>query len=158
MRDRQSNEQRTRLIGLDYLRGFVIVMVVPHHLVLAYCRFGHFDVWHYLWSSAPIVNTQRWVGFDILALFCAAASRALLALFGGFERRFAVGDSLSANSYGIYLLHCPFVVWGQDALLDADIGASPKAAGVFAGAPGPSWCGVAALRRTVGSVVGFGRR
>src|SRR6202012_4800563 len=63
-----------------------------------------------------------------MALFCAAASRALLVLFGGFERRFAVWDSLSANSYGIYLLHYPFVVWGQYALLDSDIGALPKAA------------------------------
>ena len=28
---------------LDYLRGFIIVLVVLHHSVLAYCRFSHFD-------------------------------------------------------------------------------------------------------------------
>jgi len=67
------------------------------------------------------------------ALFCAAAARALLTLFARFQRRFAIWDSLSANAYGIYLLHYPFVVWGQYALLDADIGAIPKAAGVFTG-------------------------
>ena len=370
MRDQQPSQQSTRLIGLDYLRGFVIVLVVLHHAVLAYCRFGHFDVRHYLWSSAPIVDAQRWLGFDILvlfndsyfmplmfllsglfvgpslgrkgrtaylldrlrrlglpfvlvvltimplayypsyrmtgaeigfgafwtqtvfdgpwpsgpawfiavlfgfdvvavvvrpwplhrevsfvglatlslivylpllvgfgpwrwfawgpfaiqasrvllyaayffagvamgpairiqgrrpvvlaaalfalllavqicrvhapglvppivwlllygvtfALFCAAATRAGLALFAGFERRFALWDSLSANAYGIYLLHYPFVVWGQYALLDADIGALPKAAGVFTGALGLSWCCAAALRGTVRSVVGFRRR
>jgi glucan biosynthesis protein C len=92
------------------------------------------------------------------ALFCAAATRALLALFGGFKRRFAFWDSLSANAYGIYLLHYPFVVWGQYALLDADIGAIPKAAGVFTGALGLSWCGAAALRWASRSIVGFRRR
>jgi peptidoglycan/LPS O-acetylase OafA/YrhL len=366
MGDRQPGQQGSRLIGLDYLRGFVIVLVVLHHAVLAYCGFGHFDTRHYLASSAPIVDTQRWLGFDVavlfndsyfmplmfllsglfvgpslarkgrkaylldrlrrlglpfaavvltimplayypsyrmtgssigfgafwvqtvfdgpwspgpawfvavlfcfdvvavtvtpwlrhravsftglaalslivylpllvafgpfrwftwgplaiqasrvllyaayffagvamgpavrvqggrpvvlalalfvlllavqicrlhvpglvppiawlilygvsMALFCVAATRALLALFAGFERRFAVWDSLSANSYGIYLLHYPFVIWGQYALLDSDIGAIPKAAGVFAGALGLSWCSAAALR----SVVGFRRR
>ncbi|WP_158928123.1 acyltransferase [Acidisphaera sp. S103] len=370
MRDRQPNEQGGRLIGLDYLRGFVIVMVVLHHSVLAYCGFGHFDARHYLWSSAPIVDSQRWVGFDIavlfndsyfmplmfllsglfvgpslrrkgrtaylldrlrrlglpfalavltvmplayypsyrmtgsqigfgafwvqtvfdgpwpagpawfvavlfgfdvmavairprpwhrgvsfialaalslatylpllvafgsarwfawgpfaiqasrvllyagyfyagvaigpairvqgrrpvvlaaalfvlllavqscrlhvpllvprivwlvlygvtVALFCAAATQAAVALFARFKRRFAVWDSLSANSYGIYLLHYPFVVWGQYALLDADIGALPKAAGVFTGALGLSWCSSAVLRRAVRSVTGFRRR
>jgi peptidoglycan/LPS O-acetylase OafA/YrhL len=370
MRHQQPEDQGNRLIGLDYLRGFVIVLVVLHHAVLAYCRFGHFDTRHYLWSSAPIVDTQRWLGFDIVvlfndsyfmplmfllsglfvgpslrrkgrtaylldrlrrlglpfvlavltimplayypsyrmagseigfgafwvqtvfdgpwpagpawfvavllgfdvvavavqpllrhhgvsfaglaalslvaylplligfgpshwfawgpfaiqasrvllyaayffagvamgpaaripgrrpavlaaglfaallavqicrlhvpglvpriawlvlygvafALFCAAAARALLTLFARFQRRFAIWDSLSANAYGIYLLHYPFVVWGQYALLDADIGAIPKAAGVFTGALGLSWCGSAVLRGAVRSVVGFRRR
>src|ERR1700733_13192663 len=108
MRHQQPEDQGNRLIGLDYLRGFVVIL---HHAVLAYCRFGHFDTRH------------------------------------GFERRFAVWDSLSANAYGIYLLHYRFVAWGQYALLDADIGAIPKAAGVFTGALGLSWCGSAVLHR-----------
>jgi glucan biosynthesis protein C len=373
-----SEDPGVRRIGLDYLRGFVIVMVVLHHAVLAYCAFGHFNPQHYMWSSAPIVDAERWWGFDILvlfndsyfmplmfllsglfvrpslgrkgpqayvrdrvrrlalpfglavltiiplafypsyrmtgstagfgafwvqtvsdgpwpsgppwflavlfgfdvvavavwpllarldlrrqgasfvflatvsvvaylpllitfgpnpwlawgpfsiqgsrillyaayffvgvaagpalripagrpvmlavalfavllaaqichlrvptlmppdswlilhglalALFCAAATRALLALFARFQRRSAAWDSLSANAYGIYLLHYPFVVWGQYALLDWPIGPIPKAAGVFTAALTLSWgcsAGASALLRTAPrSVVGFGR-
>jgi peptidoglycan/LPS O-acetylase OafA/YrhL len=346
-----------RQFGLDYLRGFVIVLVVLHHAVLAYCTFGHFNPQHYMWSTAPIVDSQRWRGFDIIvlfddsyfmplmfllsglfvrpslrrkgsvaylidrfrrlgvpfalavltimplafyasyrmagaatgfgpfwmqtittgpwpsgppwfiavlfgfdlvavaarpllgrldrhppnlsfaflatvslvtflplliacgpylwfswgpfsiqasrillyaayffvgvaagpglyiqgrrpvrlaallfvpllveqacelripaslspltwhilygltmALFCTATTRALLAVFTRFKRRSAIWDSLSANAYGIYLVHYLFVLWAQYALLDWHIGAIPKAAGVFAGALGLSWC------------------
>jgi hypothetical protein len=69
VRDQQADNRGARQIGPDYLRGFVIVMVVLHHAVLAYCRFGHFDPRHYLWSTAPVVDPQRWVGFDIAVLF-----------------------------------------------------------------------------------------
>jgi glucans biosynthesis protein C len=65
---------------------------------------------------------------------------------------------LSANAYGIYLLHYPFVVWGQYALLESDIGAIPKAACVFTGALGFSWGASAVLLRVRRSVVGFWRR
>jgi glucans biosynthesis protein C len=364
--DQQADNRGARQIGPDYLRGFVIVLVVLHHAVLAYCRFGHFDPRHYLWSTAPIVDPQRWVGFDIavlfndsyfmplmfllsglyvgpslgrkgreaylldrlrrlglpfalavltvmplayypsyrmtgarigfgafwaqtvldgpwpsgpawfvavllgfdvvavvvvplirrwgvsfiglaalslvaylplligfgssrwlvwgpfavqasrvlfyavyffagvvmgpairiqgrgsellavalfalllavqvcrlhapgvvppvawlvlygvtVALFSAAAARALLAVFGRFGRRFAIWDSLSANAYGIYLLHYPFVVWGQYALLESDVGAIPKAACVFGGALALSWGGSAVFLRARRSVVG----
>lgn len=93
-----------------------------------------------------------------VALFCAAATRTALSLCGGFERRFALWESLSANSYGIYLPHYPFVVWGQYALLDSAIGAIPKAAGVFTGALALSWCSSAVLRRAIRSVAGLRRR
>lgn len=358
-----SDDRRARLIGIDYLRGFVVVLVVLHHAILAYCAFGHFNVRHYLWSTAPIVDAQRWSGFDIIVLFndsffmplmfllsglfvrpsltrkgrvgylldrfrrlvlpfalavltimplalypsyrmtgaevgfatfwiqtvlegpwpngpawfiavlfgfdlvaalvlplsrgsavrpaavplgfltaltlgallpllmvygpvlwfrwgpfsiqasrillyaayffvgvaagpglrirgrrpvtlacglfalllavqmcrlripglvspfswlllygltmgvfCAAATRASLMLFARFERRFALWDSLSANAYGIYLVHYLFVVWGQYALLGWDIGAIPKALCVFIGALGLSWGCVAGFR------------
>ena len=62
------SSQPDRLIALDYLRGFVIVLVVLHHAVLAYCRFGRFDRRHYFLSTAPVVDTTRWLGFDLLVL------------------------------------------------------------------------------------------
>ncbi len=55
--------------ALDYLRTFVIALVVLHHAVLAYTTFGRFDAAHYLWSTAPIVDSQRWAGFDLVVLF-----------------------------------------------------------------------------------------
>jgi peptidoglycan/LPS O-acetylase OafA/YrhL len=100
-----------------------------------------------------------------LALFCTAATRALLALFARFQRRSPIWDSLSANSYGIYLVHYVFVLWGQYALVDSKIGAILKAAAVFVAALGLSWgCSAAwaALLRTrlaaTPSIVGLGRR
>jgi peptidoglycan/LPS O-acetylase OafA/YrhL len=58
-----------RIVAIDNLRGFVVVLVVMHHSMLAYCRYGHFDRRHYLWSSAPIVDGPGWLGFDVLVLF-----------------------------------------------------------------------------------------
>jgi peptidoglycan/LPS O-acetylase OafA/YrhL len=100
-----------------------------------------------------------------LALFCTAATQALLALFARFQVRSPLWDSLSANSYGIYLVHYVFVLWGQYALVDSKIGAIPKAIVVFVAALGLSWgCSAAwgALRRTrlaaTPSVAGLGRQ
>ena len=42
-------------------------------------------------------------------------------------------DSLSANAYGMYLVHYVFVVWLQFALLDVALFAVGKAAIVFVG-------------------------
>ena len=72
-----------RIVSLDYLRGFVTVLVVLHHSVLAYCRFGHFDRRHYLWSSAPIVDSTKWSGFDLLVLFNDGYFMPLMFLLSG---------------------------------------------------------------------------
>jgi glucans biosynthesis protein C len=72
-----------RVAALDYLRGFVVVLVVLHHSLLAYCRFGHFDRQHYLWSTAPIVDDAKWVGFDVVVAFNDGYFMALLFLLSG---------------------------------------------------------------------------
>ncbi len=92
--------QAPRLIGLDYLRGFVIVQVVLHHAVLAYCRFGHFDRRHYLWSSAPIVDSERWLGFDVIVLFNDSYFMPLLFLLSGLF----VWPSLERKGTGGYMM------------------------------------------------------
>ena len=100
VRNQQSDSQGDRQIGLDYLRGFVVVLVVLHHAVLAYCRFGHFDPRHYLWSSAPIVDPQRCVGFDIAVLFNDSYFMPLMFLLSGLF----VGPSLRRKGRTAYLL------------------------------------------------------
>lgn len=55
-------------VAIDYLRAFVVVLVLAHHSVIAYSPYAHFDPVHYLWG-APIVDTERWRGFDLLVLF-----------------------------------------------------------------------------------------
>jgi surface polysaccharide O-acyltransferase-like enzyme len=103
----------------------------------------------------PVVRTRQPLPLsgrlllDItFVLCCTTISVALIALF----RRFAVAhrpvfDSLSASSYGIYLLHYLFVVWLQFALLAVALDPIAKGAIVFAGAVALSWGTTAALRR-----------
>lgn len=59
------------------------MLVLLHHTILAYCRYGHFDRAHYLWSSAPIVDPQRWIGFDILQDFNDTYFMSLMFLVSG---------------------------------------------------------------------------
>ena len=64
-----------------------------------------------------------------------------------FISRQPVFDSLSASSYGMYLIHYPVVVWLQFVLLAVALGPIAKGAIVFFGAVVLSWGIVAALRR-----------
>jgi peptidoglycan/LPS O-acetylase OafA/YrhL len=79
---------------------------------------------------------------------CAVTSFAFLAVFVRFgAKRSKMFDSLSANAYGMYLVHYAFVSWLQYALLPASLSAVAKAAFVFFGTLALSWGTVAALRR-----------
>jgi peptidoglycan/LPS O-acetylase OafA/YrhL len=81
-------------------------------------------------------------------LSCAASCFAFLALFLRFARSSSrLFDSLSANSYAIYLVHYAFVNWLQYALLPASLPAVVKWAIVLAGALGLSWATAATIRR-----------
>ncbi len=42
------------MVALDHLGGFV----VPHHAVLAHCRYTYFNRQHCLLSSAPAVDSE----------------------------------------------------------------------------------------------------
>ncbi len=79
---------------------------------------------------------------------CAATSFAFLALFVRFaRRRTRIWDSLTANAYGIYLVHYAFVSWLQYALLNTKLPAVAKGSMVLIGAVVLSWSVIAALRR-----------
>jgi Acyltransferase family len=102
----------------------------------------------------PEVRAHQPVSLDLrmlidvtFVLSCATISFAFIALF----RRFVIShrpvlDSLSANSYGIYLIHYPVVIWLQFALLAVALSPIAKGAIVFVGAVAVSWGIVAALR------------
>jgi hypothetical protein len=113
--------------------GFCIVMLLA---ILASLSQGHSATGlRMIWNFAFVVC-------------CAAASLAFLGLFVRFATRpIAVFDHLSANAYGIYLLHYMFVTWLQYALLKTEATAPLKACLVFLGAVALSWILVALLRR-----------
>jgi peptidoglycan/LPS O-acetylase OafA/YrhL len=99
-------------------------------------------------AHRPQPLTLRLLSDLTLILCCSTISFAFIALF----RRFAIAhqpvfDSLSASSYGMYLIHYPVVVWLQFALLAVALGPIAKGAIVFVGAVALSWGMVVALRR-----------
>jgi peptidoglycan/LPS O-acetylase OafA/YrhL len=98
-------------------------------------------------AHQPLPLALRLLSDLTLVLCCGTISFAFIALF----RRFAIAhrpvfDSLSAVSYGMYLIHYPVVVWLQFALLAAAPGPIAKGSIVFVGAVALSWGIVVALR------------
>ncbi len=72
-----------RNAALDRARTFITLLVLANHSVVGYTQFGRFYPNHYLWSTAPIVDTQRWIGFNVLTLFNDAFFMALMFLLSG---------------------------------------------------------------------------
>jgi Acyltransferase family len=70
-------------VGIDNLRAVVIVMVLIFHAMTAYIAFipqqpFAFDTPPFLWRAFPIVDQQRWFGFD---LFCGWLDVFLMSFF-----------------------------------------------------------------------------
>jgi membrane-bound acyltransferase YfiQ involved in biofilm formation len=94
--------------------------------------------------SAPQAPLARY----IFVLEMALAVLGLTAVFVRFaQRHVPILDSLSANSYGIYIIHYLVVIWLQYALLRIDLPAVVKGAIVFFGGLALCWGLIAALRR-----------
>jgi surface polysaccharide O-acyltransferase-like enzyme len=62
--DSVSPVEKGRDISIDYLRTTLTLMVLAHHSSLAYTSWAHFDKEHIFRSTAPIVDSTRWVFFD----------------------------------------------------------------------------------------------
>jgi glucan biosynthesis protein C len=87
-----------------------------------------------------------------LAVFAPVMAVGLLALAVRFGRRHsAIGDSLSANAYAIYVVHWPIVLWLQLALLLTPLGAVAKGLLAIMMGFGLSWM-VASLLRAIPGV------
>jgi peptidoglycan/LPS O-acetylase OafA/YrhL len=91
-------------LAIDNLRAFVILLVLSFHSVLAYLRFlptepFGFDKPPFLWSAIPIIDQQRWFGFD---LFCAWQDVFLMSLFFFLSGLF-VWPSLARKGSRVFL-------------------------------------------------------
>jgi peptidoglycan/LPS O-acetylase OafA/YrhL len=91
-------------IALSNLRAVVIVIVVAFHSVLAYlvslpASFHPFDDPPYRWQAIPIVDSDRWFGFD---LFCAWQDVSLMSLMFFLSGLF-VPSSLARKGTTTYL-------------------------------------------------------
>ena len=80
-------------------------------------------------------------------LCCGTTVFGITGLFLRFaKRRVGIFDSLSENSYGIYIIHYVFVTWLQYLLLECPIAPSMKGMAVFLCTLILSWGSVAAFR------------
>jgi glucan biosynthesis protein C len=72
-----------RTYWLDYLRGFITVLVVAHHSTLAYTTFAHFNPQVYVASTHPIVDDSRAFGLDVFEDFNDVYFMSLMFLISG---------------------------------------------------------------------------
>lgn len=72
-----------RNLAIDYLRNGVTILVVVHHAALAYTTFSHYDPEQYLKSTAPVVDTLRWMPLDLLVHFNDMFFMPLMFLISG---------------------------------------------------------------------------
>jgi surface polysaccharide O-acyltransferase-like enzyme len=112
----------------------------------------------WLWGLAMVPAFLAIIGLMVSGKFaaarvmfpvsCAASSLFLIAIAIRFARPWRWADSLSANAYGIYLLHYFFVIWIQYGALHWTAPALVKCAAVLVAATGLSWMLTAMLRQS----------
>ena len=96
-------------------------------------------------GTSPVIEIASDLGF---VLACATGCFFVIGVCLRFAtRRSRLLDSLSANAYGLYLIHYDFVVWLQYALMATALFAVIKAAIVFAGTLVLSWATALAVQR-----------
>ncbi len=76
-------QKQDRAVWIDYLRGFITVLVVAHHSSLAYTTFASFSKVAYMLSTHPVVDTARSVVLDIFEDFNDVFFMSLMFLISG---------------------------------------------------------------------------
>jgi len=102
--------------------------------------------------AGPWTRPDGWFLLGIcLVFYSAILSITFLALFLRFVNiRHPWADSLSKNSYAIYIVHYPFVIWTQYVLLSWSMAAEIKAVLVISLSLVLSWGTSLLLRRIPG--------
>lgn len=72
-----------RILGIDYLRTFIICLVLLHHAVLAYCSFAFTNFTNPIMTWSPVVSEVRWSGFDLIVGMNDAYFMSLLFFVSG---------------------------------------------------------------------------
>jgi hypothetical protein len=72
-----------RKVAFDYLRTFAVVLVLYHHAILAYTTYAFIDFENPIANSSPVVNAQRWIGFDLMVAFNETFFMPLLFFVSG---------------------------------------------------------------------------
>jgi surface polysaccharide O-acyltransferase-like enzyme len=75
-------------VALGYLQAFVILLVLAYHSVLAYMvsspsPSATLAAKPYIWAALPIIDSQRWLGFNLFTEFNAQFFMPLLFFISG---------------------------------------------------------------------------
>jgi nucleotide-binding universal stress UspA family protein len=86
--DMPSAKTASHDVAIGYLRGFVTLLVLAHHAVLAYHPFApppasSLSAWPQLWRVFPVVDTARWGGFAWFVGFNDVFFMALMFFLSG---------------------------------------------------------------------------
>jgi hypothetical protein len=75
----------TRTVSLDYLRGFVTLLVVLYHSFLGYMALlpSSAPLSTGMWRSIPIVDQEKWLGFDAFVTLNNTYFMSLMFLLSG---------------------------------------------------------------------------
>jgi len=101
-----------RKVEFDYLRAFTVALVLCHHAALAYTTSAFINFENPIATASPVVNEQRWPGFDLIVAFNETFFMPLLFFVSGMF----VWQSLSRKGARKYLdgrlkrLGLPFVI------------------------------------------------
>ena len=95
-----------------------------------------------------VTPMERTIVSEIAFVVCCwAIVSGMTGLFLQFaKRRVRIFDSLSENSYGIYIVHYVFITWLQYLLLGSGLAPLVKGILVFVGTLILSWVLVASIR------------
>lgn len=105
---------KARDVSFDYLRATLTLMVVAHHSSLAYTTFAKFDKAHYLFSTAPVVDSTRSLFLDYAENFDDVFFMSLMFFISGLFvwpalKRSSAADFLRSR---VLRLGVPFVlIW-----------------------------------------------
>jgi glucan biosynthesis protein C len=75
--------QTQRIYAFDYLKGFIIFLVVAHHSAFAYTTFAKYNFTNYLYSTAPIVDSTRSIYLDFFQEFNDTFFMSLMFFIAG---------------------------------------------------------------------------
>ncbi len=112
-------KKMARNVWVDYLRSTITVLVVAHHASLAYTSFAAFDKTAYINSTAPVVDSARWVGMDIFENFNDIFFMFLMFFIGGLF----IAKSIDKKRSGVFIkdrfyrLFIPFLLGGTLLML-----------------------------------------
>ena len=90
--------QPGRRIEFDYLRTFVVLLVVLHHAILAYGEGAFINPEDPIQTYSPVVDLERWFVFDIITGFNDVYFMALMFFISGLF----VWTSLARKGAGRY--------------------------------------------------------
>jgi surface polysaccharide O-acyltransferase-like enzyme len=72
-----------RKVEFDYLRAFVITLVLFVHSALAYTTSAFINFENPIATTSPVVNEQRWIGFDLIVALNETFLMPLLFFISG---------------------------------------------------------------------------